>query len=538
MTEEQVVAFIDIGTNSIRLLVVRLNPNQSYTILTRQKQVVRLGEGEFETDEISSDAMDRSVVVAKTFTELARSFGAREFIAVATSATREAANQTLFLARLRHEAGLDVRVISGKEEARLIYMGVASGLHLGENSGIFIDIGGGSTEIIIGDQRNYRFLESLKLGSIRVSNLFFAKDFTGSVSPDIYQKMQKHIRNTIVRTTKRVRFEKSGMAFGSSGTIINLAEIAQRALGKKENAGGSLSLTQRDLRKTVELLCSVPLEQRKKIPGINPDRADIIIGGAAIIDTLMAEFGISELSVTQRGLQEGLLADYLSRLNDYPLFGELSVRDQSVLQLGRSFGINEFHARTVTHLALELFDSARERKLHTFGKWEREMLEYATFLHDIGSFISYVNHHAHSYYIIRNTELLGFSQQEIEIIANIARYHRKKHPRKKHPEMKDLEEVSRRVIQVLSLFLRLAESLDRSHAALVRHVGFEKMEKGEKNGNDSVRLFIETQGDCQLEIWGVEYERKVFGKVFGKQLEIRLEGPVPGQDTGNQGITL
>ncbi|MEN6610649.1 MAG: Ppx/GppA phosphatase family protein [Methanoregulaceae archaeon] len=530
MNGEQVVAFIDIGTNSIRILVVRLNPNQSYTILTRQKQVVRLGEGEFETDEISSDAMDRSVVVAKTFTELAKSFGASEFIAVATSATREAANQGVFLSRLRHEAGLDVRVISGKEEARLIYMGVASGLHLGENSGIFIDIGGGSTEIVIGDQRNYRLLDSLKLGSIRTSNLFFAKDFTGTVSRELYQKMQKYVRNTIVHTTKKVRSEKFAMAFGSSGTILNLAEISQRVEGKKEDAGGALTLTQRDLRKTIERLSSVSLEQRKKIPGINPDRADIILGGAAILDTLMEEFRIDRITVTPRGLQEGLLMDYLSRLNDYPLFGELSVRDQSVLQLGRSFGINEFHARTVTRLALELFDSARERKLHTFGKREREMLEYATFLHDIGSFISYTNHHAHSYYIIRNTELLGFNQQEIEIIANIARYHRKKHPRKKHPEMKDLEEVSRRVIQVLSIFLRLAESLDRSHAALVRHAGIEKTDKNEQNGSDSVRLHIETQGDCQLEVWGVEYERKAFEKVFGKRLEIRVTGPVPGQE--------
>lgn len=522
MIEEQVVAFIDIGTNSIRLLVVRLNPNQSFTILTRQKQVVRLGEGEFETDEISTEAMDRAVLVAKTFTELARSFGATEFIAVATSATRDALNQHQFLSRLRHEAGLDVQVISGKEEARLIYMGVSSGIHLGDTSGIFIDIGGGSTEIIIGDQRNYRFLESLKLGAIRVSNLFFPKDFTGPVSPELYQKMQKYIRNTIVHTSKRIRLEKFRMAFGSSGTIINLAEITQRNLGKKEENGGSLTVTHRDLKKTIELLCSVPLEQRKKIPGMNPDRADIILGGAVIIDTLMEEFKIAEVTTTLRGLQDGLLSDYFARRKDFPLFGELSVRDQSVLQLGRSFGINEFHARTVTNLALELFDSAKERKLHSYGKWEREILEYGTFLHDIGSFISYTNHHAHSYYIIKNTELLGFNQEEIDVIANIARYHRKKHPRKKHPEMKDLPDLSRKLVLVLSLFLRLAESLDRTHAALVRHVTFEKPDKSEKNSHDVIRLRIETEGECPLEVWGVEYESKAFEKVFGKRLEVSV----------------
>jgi exopolyphosphatase/guanosine-5'-triphosphate,3'-diphosphate pyrophosphatase len=249
---------------------------------------------------------------------------------------------------------------------------------------------------------------------------------------------------------------------------------------------------------------------------MNPERADIIIAGAAIIDTLMKELGLESITTTTRGLQDGLLADYQSRMDEFPLFGELSPRQHSVLQLGRSCGINESHARTVTVLALGLFDTAKKQKLHTYGQAERELLEYATFLHDIGSFISYTNHHAHSAYIISNAELLGFDDKEIAIMANIARFHRKKMPRKNTPKMLELEPAERGMVRVLSMFLRLAESLDRSHAALVQRVRFVKVEQ------DTVYLEVIARANCQLELWGVEGERAAFFKIFSKHLVLEL----------------
>jgi exopolyphosphatase / guanosine-5'-triphosphate,3'-diphosphate pyrophosphatase len=208
--------------------------------------------------------------------------------------------------------------------------------------------------------------------------------------------------------------------------------------------------------------------------------------------------------------------DYLSRMDNFPLFGTLSPRESSVLQLGRSCGINESHARTVTSLVLEIFDSAKEIKLHHFGDPERELLEYAAFLHDIGSFISFTNHHAHSYYIIKNSELLGFDQKEIDIMANIARFHRKKKPRRKHLEVLDLDEHEQEMVMILSTFVRLGESLDRSHAGLVQHARFIRIEKNE------VTLEIVAQNDCQLEIWGVEAEQRAFEKVFGKSFVVKV----------------
>ena len=509
----RVVSFMDIGTNSVRLLVVRLNPNHSYTILTRQKQQVRLGEGEFDEEEILPDAIDRLGMVCKKFTELARSFGTEEFVAVATSAMREATNQNEILHLLRQETQIDVRVVSGQEEARLIYLGVASGTHIGDRRAFFIDIGGGSTEVAIGGMKDYSYLESFKLGAIRLSNLYVLDKETGPVSPEQYRKVQHHIRDAIVHSVERIRSLKPDLAIGSSGTIMNLAEIAQKAF-RQENRAGDSVLSQRDLRKVIDLLCSQPLEQRRKIPGINPERADIIVAGAVILDTFMKELSLDAITITSRGLQDGLLVDYLSRMDAFPLLGELSPRQRSVLQLGRSCGINEVHARTVTSLVLELFDSAKDQKLHNYGDWERELLEYATFLHDIGSFISYTNHHAHSYYIIKNSELLGFDQKEVTFMANIARFHRKKTPRRKDPEILELETRERESLRILTTFIRLSESLDRSHTALIQHVRFSRVE------DDAVYLEVNARGDCQLEIWGVEAERKAFEKIFGKSLVI------------------
>ena len=509
----RVVSFIDIGTNSVRLLVVRLNPNHSYTILSRQKQQVRLGEGEFEEDEIQPEAIERLVVVCKKFTDLARTFSTEEFVAVATSAMREATNQNEILHLVRQEAQIDVHVISGQEEARLIYLGVASGTHIEGRQAFFIDIGGGSTEIAVGGDRTYQYLESFHLGAIRLSNLYLPQENPGPVSSEQYKRVQHHVRDTIIRSVRKIRSLEPAIAIGSSGTIMNLAEIAQRAIHQNSsNSDPVLSL--KDLQKVISLLCSLPLDQRRKVPGMNPERADIIIAGAAILDTFLKDLGIDSIQTTSRGLQDGLLVDYLSRMDAFPLLGELSPRQRSVLQLGRSCGINEVHARTVTSLVLELFDSAKEQGLHNFSDNERELLEYATFLHDIGSFISYSNHHAHSYYIIKNSELLGFDLKEITFMANIARFHRKKAPKKKDPEVMELESRELDALRILTTFVRLSESLDRSHTALIQHVKFTRADK------TGIHLEVIARGDCQLEIWGVEAEKKAFEKIFGRQLVI------------------
>jgi len=510
---EKIVAFIDIGTNSIRLLLVQNNPGYNYRIITQQKETVRLGEEEFFNQYLRPEAMYRAVVVCRKFIELARSYGADEMIAVATAATREAQNQIEFLDLLRREAGLEVQVISGKEEARLIYLGVSSGINLGDRKGFFIDIGGGSTEIIIGDQWRYDYLDSLKLGAIRLTTLFFENE-NGPVSQNKYTIIQNHVRHEAIHTLNKIRPLQIDLAFGSSGTVENLAEIAMRMFYKRRLQRDDY-LEYDQLKQVVGLLCSLSLEERRKIAGINPDRADIIIAGAAIIDTFMQEFNLSRIQISDRGLRDGLLIDYISRGENHELHS-LSFREQSVLQLGRICNFDEIHSNNVAELALELFDSSAKLSLHHFSEKERELLEYAALLHDIGSFLSYNNHHAHSYYLIRNADLLGFNQTEIAIIAATAFFHRKALPRKKYPELGELDKQSQKIVTILSLLLRIAESLDRSHTGLVKHARFLSEDSWE------IVLELETGRDCQLELWGLRNHEKAVAESFGKKLTAKI----------------
>ncbi|MEM0448902.1 MAG: Ppx/GppA phosphatase family protein [Methanomassiliicoccales archaeon] len=510
----KVVTFIDIGTNSIRAFVVRLNPNYSYSVLSKQKQVVRLGEGEFHNFIMSEEAMERGVTVCKRFVEMGRAFGAQEFIAVATSATREAQNRAEFLDRLRAEAGLDVRVISGREEARLIFLGVSSGLHFGDKLAIFIDIGGGSTEVIVGRNSEYLYLDSLKLGAIRISNLFLSPDMRGPIYPEKYAQMKRSVKAESVRTVQKVKAFGTKIAVGSSGTIVNLHEVAMRNFNSSNGKENVLTLNK--LRKTISLLCSLDLHERRKVHGINPERADIIIGGAAILETLMEELELEEIMVSERGLLDGMLVDYLSNMEGFSEHQKMSVRERSVLQLGRSCNLDETHANIVVRLALELFDSAKEEGLHNFGTRERELLRYAAYLHDIGDFISFTNHHLHSYYIVRNAELLGFDQGEIEIMACLVKYHRKRSLGKKSTELESLSPRLQRMVVMLSTFLRISEALDRSHCSLIDHARFVSV-----NENEAV-LEITAKGDCQLEIWGAESHAKGFKKAFDRELRIRF----------------
>jgi exopolyphosphatase/guanosine-5'-triphosphate,3'-diphosphate pyrophosphatase len=512
--EGKVVSFIDIGTNSIRTSVVRLNPNYSYSVLSRQKQVVRLGEGEFQEHRLSPEAMDRGITVCKRFVEMGKAFGAEEFVAVATSATREAHNQSHFLERLRKEAGLEVSVISGREEARLIFLGVSSGYHLEDRLAIFIDVGGGSTEVSVGNQAEPVYLDSLKLGAIRLSGLFMVEGEKGPVYPEKYAQMKRSVRTEVVRTVQRVRSYGAKTAVGTSGTVINLYEVAARNFNGAVGKEPALSLTK--LKKTIAMLCSLDLKERREVPGINPERADIIIGGAAILETLMEELEIDEIKISERGLLDGMLVDHLSRIEGFPSHQKMSVRERSALQLGRSCNLDEVHANTIVRLTLEMFDSAKEEGLHHFGPKERELLRYAAYLHDIGDFISFSNHHLHSYYIVRNAELLGFDQGEIEAMAYLVKYHRRKSLGRKSVDQEGLDLRVQKMVMTLSGFLRLAEALDRSHCGLIDHARF-------INATDKEAVLeVAANGDCQLELWGVESQAKGFRKTFDRDLRIRF----------------
>ncbi len=532
-----IFAAIDIGTNSIRLAVVRVDDDQRLTTLGQQREVVRLGEGEFETDHMTPAAIARGTLVCHRFADVARGYGAQEIVAFATSAVREAENRDEFIESVRKEAGIEVSVISGVEEARLIWLGVTSGLELGARRAVLIDIGGGSTEVIVGGSGaeangggagvgaaanggGHDVLESMKLGSIRLSNKFF--DFEGPVSPEAFAKVKNYVLGVASQVTRKVKASGFDLALGSAGTINTLADIVARRLGEppaSQQRVVQFRLT--DLREAVQSLCRLSLEERRRVPGMDAGRADIILGGAAILQTLMEAFGADKMTVSERGLREGILLDHLLREEDARArFQSLSVRRRSILQLARACNYESEHADHTVRLALRLFDDLRRLNEHHYGNAERELLEYAAITHDIGTFLSHSNHQKHAYYLIRNSDLLGFNDTEIDIVANVALYHRKGFPKKRHVNLAGLDRAERRRVATLAAILRVAEGLDRSHLGLVKDIRLDVA-----LGPRRFVLTLLSEADCQLEVWGVQNSRDLFEFVFDAPLEVRVEAP-------------
>ncbi|MDK2974610.1 MAG: exopolyphosphatase / guanosine-5-triphosphate,3-diphosphate pyrophosphatase [Methanofollis sp.] len=498
----RVAAFVDLGTNSVRLLIVRLDENGSYTVLTRQKETVRLGEGEFETGRLQPAAMERTALVCKNLMEAAKGFQADDVVAVATSATREAENREEFLALMKEQAGVEIRVIAGLEEARLIHLGVGSGEDTAGREAVFIDIGGGSTEISVGSHDAPRHRASLKLGAIRLSALFRPEE-DGRISQETYDAMRTYALDAVRPALDGFGDIGTDLAFGSSGTIENLAAIA----------GDKTLLTYTGLCTVLKKLCPMSLEERRQVLSINPGRADIIVGGGAILEALMAEIGIPAIRVSDRGVIDGLLVDYLSGFEGFLQGSPVPLRRQGVIHLMRTCRSDEGHAHEVARLALRLFDTGALAGVHTLGEKERELLEYAALLHDTGKIISFRNHQHHSSYIIENAGMPGFSRREIRIIGETARFHRKKTPSEKALIAAGLDRKSSAAVRILSALLRIAENLDRSHRNLVTDAVL-KIEGD--------RVVIEIPGGCDLEVWGVRDALPAVEKCLGRRAKIRI----------------
>jgi exopolyphosphatase/guanosine-5'-triphosphate,3'-diphosphate pyrophosphatase len=497
---------MDIGTNSIRLMVVRIFANHSYTVVRQIKETVRLGEAEFANHRLRPESINRAVALITQLAALARAAGALEIVAVATAATREAENRRVFIQRVRDEADIDIHVVSGMEEARLIFLGVTSGVQLDERTALCIDIGGGSTELSVGTAGQYSYLNSLKLGAIRLTNRFLS-DQQGPVPARLYQHICRLVRNESARTLSDLRARRFDLALGSSGTIESLADIASRMFQKRP-AQRDEALSLSDLKLVVATLSSLSVEERRNVPGMNPMRADIIIGGAAILETLMDGLSLREIQVSERGLRDGLLIDYLRRSGHTDLVEGRSVRERSMLQLGRSCGFDEAHAFATADLALALFDSARDLNLHNLGSADRELLKHAALIHHIGTFLTYNNYQKHTAYMVCNAELLGFDQTEIALLSLTVLYHRNSVPRKRDPEFAELSADQQEAVRVMSTCLRLAESLDRSQAGVVESVRLERI--GEKR----VALHVAARHGWEIERTSVENQFRAFEKTF------------------------
>ncbi|MHB1457585.1 MAG: Ppx/GppA phosphatase family protein [Armatimonadota bacterium] len=508
------ISVIDIGTNSIRLAVVRIDPNHDYRNLSIHKEVIRLGEGEFAHNRITAPAMDRGLLVLKKFADIARRYNSQEIVVAATAAVREAQNRTEFVERAKQEADVDVKIIPGVEEARLIYLGIASGIDMTGGTGLFIDIGGGTTEVIVGDQRNHLMLDSLKLGAIRLTDIFMKND-SGSVTDKRYKKIIDYARGVASNAVRKIRDIGFDAAYGSSGTIINLAEITAKRLNPDITSIRNYNLRYSDLIETITIMREMSLEQRRNLPGINPDRADIIICGGAIIDAIMSSVRADSITISDRALRDGLVIDHLFAEEAIKeKYHSISVRERSILQFGNACRFDERHAINVSNLAESLYKQLGELGVLKHKDSEQELLRYASLIHDIGTFISYGDHHRHSYYLIRNWNILGFTDEEIEMIATAALCHRKLTPSKTH--LAKLNPQAKKTADILSSILRISDALDRSQTGIVKEI-ICRLDGSRK------RLVLEVYAseDCPLEMWALESKKLLFERVFGLDVSIK-----------------
>ncbi len=510
------LAAVDIGTNSFHLVVARPTGDSRFEVVDREKAMVRLGSGAGDMKRLEDDAMDRGVVALKRFRQIAQSAGATVH-AVATSAVREAENRDEFLRRARTEAGVEIDVISGAEEARLIHVGVLQGVAGLERRHLLIDIGGGSTEFVIGEGRRVLEAVSLKLGAIRLTERFLSRE---PLRKKDVAECRRYVRAYLTHPVRGARILGFEVAVGSSGTIGNLAEMVNAARGAEPlKTLSSFTFSADELSTVVTRLAKASTTaDRMELPGLDPKRADIILGGAIILEQAFAELDIEEMTVSDHALREGVLLDALRR-RDRVSPGHLEdLRRQSVMHLAAICPGEASHSEHTTRLALELFEATGA--WHGLGQECGEWLEAAGLLANVGLFVSHDRHHLHSYYVIRNSDLLvGFTDHEIEIIAQVARYHRKSAPRPRHPEFARLAEDDQATVRTLAGILRVAVALDRTRAGLVKNVSVRSAK-----GDDELEVAVEASGhDVDPELYTAESRTALLEEALGLPVHLVLK---------------
>ncbi|WP_298921418.1 Ppx/GppA phosphatase family protein [uncultured Nostoc sp.] len=524
--QDRIIAAIDLGTNSLHMVVVKIDPTlPAFSIIAREKETVRLGDRNLTTGELKPEIIKKAIAACGRFQEVAKTINAETIIAVATSAVREAPNGKDFLHRIETELGLSVDLISGQEEARRIYLGVLSGMEFHNQPHMIVDIGGGSTELILGDSHQARTLTSTKVGAVRLTSELITTD---PISNTEFQYLQAYARGMLERSVDEVltnlELGESPRLVGTAGTIETLAMIhAREKSGVIPSTLNGYQFSLKDLREWVNRLRKLSNSEKAGIPGMPDKRAEVILAGAVILQEAMTLLGSESVTVCERSLREGVIVDWMLAhgLIEDKLRYQSSVRERNVLKLANKYHVNLEYSDRVAAFAQSLFDQT-QGTLHHWGSDERQLLWAAAILHNCGHYVSHSSHHKHSYYLIRNGELLGYTETEIEIIANLARYHRKSPPKKKHENYQSLlTKQQRQMVSQLSAILRLAVALDRRQIGAIAQV---QCECYPQLRQCNLLIFpSQPNDDCALELWSLEYKKGVFEEEFGVKLVAILE---------------
>lgn len=562
---------VDMGSNSFHMVLVKADSETGRMVVVDQmKEEVRLLTGTGKFNVIMEGPQDRAISVLKRLRKIAVSKNAGIRL-VATSAVREARNSNAFIRRVQKETGLNVEVISGLEEARLVYLGAMQALPIFDKNVMLVDIGGGSTEILLGRAGKPRFAISLKLGHLRLYEAFFGSPETceegeagsdGVVDGDSLRECRRTVRLCLEESAIKdeildmIRSDPIDFAVGSSGTIERIETMihAQRqrkgrgAKGGDAEAGEGASDSKSDkdtgklderkfdlseVKALVKKICACKTrKERAALPGINDKRVDLIVTGALILEEVMAYLSLDVMKVSPFALREGVVVDSLSRsIKGYKPAPD--IRRDSVMHLATRFD-TENRLRSAKHsveLAKQLVSSLRESEdaplaLHVLDRKSEFLLESAILLHSVGMFVNHSKHHKHSYYIIKNSDmLLGFMPVEIEMLALLALFHTKKHPSaRKHAQFAKLPEELQERIVVMTSIIRLAIALDRRNTACT--VESVSVLQDGKGCVLVVTPGIDAQGaihDVSFEIWAAKQELPYFAKVFGRSASI-IEG--------------
>jgi len=509
------LAAVDIGTNSVHLVVARPMPGGLPEILAREKMTVRLGSGFRDMKTLDSDAIDRAMEALQRFRQIAEAHDA-DIYAVATSAVREAEDRDVFLRRAHDEAGIDVEIISGVEEARLIHLGALGAVPMADRRNLVIDIGGGSTELVVGEGTRPLLTRSLKLGHVRLTNRFFPD---GVIGEGAVKACRSHVRAFLAPVAKEVDALGHSIAVGCSGTIENLARMAALSAGTEVRSIDNLCLTVEGLDAVVaDVVSRRTPDERRNLPGLDEHRTDVIVAGAVLLRQLFESLEIDEMMVSSHALREGVVLDRLARRRDtHDALHHLgNIRRASVLSVAARYEEDIVHAEHATNLALQLF--AQTGDLHGLADNDLDVLEAAGLLHNVGRFVAHASHHKHSYYLIRNSEhLLGFTDHEIELIAQVARYHRKSHPKEKHPEFAALNTADQQRVRVLAGMLRVAIGLDRTYRRVFSGLGA-------VHSPDAltIRLFTDPDSDVELELFTARERRGLLVEALGRKVEFKI----------------
>ncbi len=514
-------AAIDIGTNSFHMVVARRLADGGFEVIDSMKDMVRLGQGSGEMKVLADDAIERGMASLARMAAVAATHGA-DITAVATSATREAENRQVFLRRARQETGIEIDVISGFEEARLIHLGVLQALPVFDRQLLLIDIGGGSTEFLVGHEAEVLDARSVKLGAIRLTERFFGD---GSAPPKRVKRCRADVAATLATVARELGQLGHEVTVGSSGTISAIASLIAAARGEEIADLNGFRFTAGELDELVSVLIGTSTKERTNMSGMDARRADIIVGGTLLLEGAFTAFGIEEMTVSGYALREGVLFDRLAADLDRSARRLTNLRRSNIERLANQLDPDAVHAETAARLALALFDQTRD--LHRLGSAARELLELAALVHNVGLFISHAAHHKHTYYVVRHSEqLTGFTEREREILALVARYHRRSHPKSRHPEFAALPTCDQNLVRTLAGLLRVAIGLDRGHRGVVADVRVE-FEDGGKQRRLRVHPVLAPESppdvDLALEVFSAQERADLLADAL--ELDVQIEEP-------------